>query len=155
MNSYNQFKQNINNIFCYIVDSFNSTVDIQILFDYSKLEEFKKDKLFKDTIEAFKLSIQQLKLNSIDLNASSLKNYLLLLPLLTLDKYKLSITNDNYIRIYTKDITGNVIYCTIKEDHFKFTVNTPSYSIESKVRLYENNFNKFEKLFELYTLKEI
>lgn len=53
MNSYNQFKQNINNIFCYIVDSFNSTVDIQILFDYSKLEEFKKDKLFKDTIEAF------------------------------------------------------------------------------------------------------
>ena len=73
MNSYNQFKQNINNIFSYIVDSFNSTIDIQILFDYSKLEEFKKDKLFKDTIEAFKLSIQQLKLNSIDLNASSLK----------------------------------------------------------------------------------
>lgn len=51
MNSYNQFKQNINNIFCYITDSFNFTVDIQILFDYSKLEEFKKDKLFKDTIE--------------------------------------------------------------------------------------------------------
>lgn len=155
MNSYNQFKQNINNIFCYIVDSFNSTVDIQILFDYSKLEEFKKDKLFKDTIEAFKLSIQQLKLNSIDLNASSLKNYLLLLPLLTLDKYKLSITNDNYIRIYTKDITSNVVYCTIKEDYFKFTVNAPSHSIESKVRLYENNFNEFEKLFKIYTLKEI
>ena len=121
MNSYNQFKQNINNIFCYITDSFNSTVNIQILFDYSKLEEFKKDKLFKDTIEAFKLYTQELKLNSIDLNASSLKNYLLLLPLLTLNKYKLSITNDNYIRIYTKDIIGNVIYCTIKEDHFKFT----------------------------------
>ena len=155
MNSYNQFKQNINNVFCYIVDSFNSTVDIQILFDYSNLEEFKKDKLFKDTIEAFKLSIQQLNLNSIDLNTSSLKNYLLLLPLLTLNKYKLSITNDNYIRIYTKDITGNVVYCTIKEDHFKFTVNAPSHSIESKVRLYENNFNKFEKLFKIYTLKEI
>ena len=155
MNSYNQFKQNINNIFCYITNSFNSTVDIQILFQYSNLEEFKKDKLFKDTIEAFKLSIQQLNLNSIDLNASSLKNYLLLLPLLTLNKYKLSITNDNYIRIYTKDITGNVVYCIIKEDHFKFTVNAPSHSIESKVRLYENNFNKFEKLFKIYTLKEI
>ena len=62
MNSYNQFKQNIINIFSYIVDSFNSTVDIQILFDYSKLEEFKKDKLFKDTIEAFKLYTQELKL---------------------------------------------------------------------------------------------
>ena len=154
MNSYNQFKQNINNIFCYIVDSFNSTIDIQILFQYSNLEEFRKDKLFKDTIEAFKLYTRELKLDSIDLNASSLKNYLLLLPLLTLDKYKLSITNDNYIRIYTKDITDNVVYCTIKEDYFKFTVNTPSYSIESKVRLYENNFNKFEKLFEIYTLKE-
>lgn len=154
MNSYNQFKQNINNIFCYIIDSFNSTIDIQILFQYSNLEEFRKDKLFKDTIEAFKLYTQELKLDSIDLNASSLKNYLLLLPLLTLDKYKLSITNDNYIRIYTKDITDNVVYCTIKEDYFKFTVNTPSYSIESKVRLYENNFNKFEKLFEIYTLKE-
>ena len=150
MNSYNQFKQNINNIFCYITDSFNSTVDIQILFDYSKLEEFKKDKLFKDTIEAFKLYTQELKLNSIDLNASSLKNYLLLLPLLTLNKYKLSITNDNYIRIYTKDIIGNVIYCTIEEDHFKFTVNTISYNIETKVRLYENNLNNFEKLFEIY-----
>lgn len=137
------------------MDSFNSTVDIQILFEYSKLEEFKKDKLFKDTIEAFKLYTQELKLNSIDLNASSLKNYLLLLPLLTLNKYKLSITNDNYIRIYTKGITGNVVYCTIKEDHFKFTVNAPSHSIESKVRLYENNFNKFEKLFKIYTLKEI
>ena len=155
MNSYNQFKQNINNIFCYVVDSFDSVIDIQMLFEYSNLEEFKKDKLFKDTIEAFKLFTQELELNSIDLNASSLKNYLLLLPLLTLDKYKLSITNDNYIRIYTKDITGNVVYCTIKEDHFKFTVNTPSHSIESKVRLYENNFNKFEKLFEIYTLKEI
>ena len=150
MNSYNQFKQNINSIFCYLVDSFNSTVDIQILFDYSKLEEFKKDKLFKDTIEAFKLSIQQLNLNSIDLNASSLKNYLLLLPLLTLDKYKLSITDDNYIRIYTKDLLGNMVYCTIKEDHFKFTVNTISYNIETKVRLYENNLNNFEKLFEIY-----
>ena len=150
MNSYNQFKQNINSIFCYIVDSFNSTVDIQILFDYSKLEEFKKDKLFKDTIEAFKLYTQELKLDSIDLNASSLKNYLLLLPLLTLDKYKLSITDDNYIRIYTKDLLGNMVYCTIKEDHFKFTVNTISYNIETKVRLYENNLNNFEKLFEIY-----
>ena len=150
MNSYNQFKQNINNIFCYIVDSFNSTVDIQILFQYSKLEEFKKDKLFKDTIEAFKLYTQELKLDSIDLNASSLKNYLLLLPLLTLDKYKLSITDDNYIRIYTKDLLGNMVYCTIKEDHFKFTVNTISYNIETKVRLYENNLNNFEKLFEIY-----
>lgn len=150
MNSYNQFKQNINSIFCYLVDSFNSTVDIQILFDYSKLEEFKKDKLFKDTIEAFKLYTQELKLNSIDLNASSLKNYLLLLPLLTLDKYKLSITDDNYIRIYTKDLLGNMVYCTIKEDHFKFTVNTISYNIETKVRLYENNLNNFEKLFEIY-----
>lgn len=150
MNSYNQFKQNINNIFSYIVDSFNSTVDIQILFDYSKLEEFKKDKLFKDTIEAFKLYTQELKLDSIDLNASSLKNYLLLLPLLTLDKYKLSITDDNYIRIYTKDLLGNMVYCTIKEDHFKFTVNTISYNIETKVRLYENNLNNFEKLFEIY-----
>ena len=150
MNSYNQFKQNINNIFCYITDSFNSTVDIQILFDYSKLEEFKKDKLFKDTIEAFKLYTQELKLNSIDLNALSLKNYLLLLPLLTLDKYKLSITDDNYIRIYTKDLLGNMVYCTIKEDHFKFTVNTISYNIETKVRLYENNLNNFEKLFEIY-----
>lgn len=150
MNSYNQFKQNINSIFCYIVDSFNSTIDIQILFDYSKLEEFKKDKLFKDTIEAFKLYTQELKLNSIDLNASSLKNYLLLLPLLTLDKYKLSITDDNYIRIYTKDLLGNMVYCTIKEDHFKFTVNTISYNIETKVRLYENNLNNFEKLFEIY-----
>ena len=150
MNSYNQFKQNIDNIFCYIVDSFNSTVDIQILFDYSKLEEFKEDKLFKDTIEAFKLYTQELKLNSIDLNASSLKNYLLLLPLLTLDKYKLSITDDNYIRIYTKDLLGNMVYCTIKEDHFKFTVNTISYNIETKVRLYENNLNNFEKLFEIY-----
>ena len=155
MNSYNQFKQNINNIFCYTTDSFNSTVDIQILFQYANLEEFRKDKLFKDTIEAFKLSTQELNLNSIDLNASSLKNYLLLLPLLTLNKYKLSITNDNYIRIYTKDITGNIVYCTIKEDHFKFTVNALSYSIESKVRLYKNNFNKFEKLFKIYTLKEI
>ena len=150
MNSYNQFKQNINSIFCYLVDSFNSTVDIQILFDYSKLEEFKKDKLFKDTIEAFKLYTQELKLDSIDLNASSLKNYLLLLPLLTLDKYKLSITDDNYIRIYTKDLLGNMVYCTIKEDHFKFTVNTISYNIETKVRLYENNLNNFEKLFEIY-----
>lgn len=150
MNSYNHFKQNINNIFCYITDSFNSTVDIQILFDYSKLEEFKKDKLFKDTIEAFKLYTQELKLDSIDLNASSLKNYLLLLPLLTLDKYKLSITDDNYIRIYTKDLLGNMVYCTIKEDHFKFTVNTISYNIETKVRLYENNLNNFEKLFEIY-----
>lgn len=150
MNSYNQFKQNINNIFCYIVDSFNSTVDIQILFQYSNLEEFKKDKLFKDTIEAFRLYTQELKLESIDLNASCLKNYLLLLPLLTLDKYKLSITDDNYIRIYTKDITGNVVYCIIKEDHFKFTVNTISYNIETKVRLYENNLNNFEKLFEIY-----
>lgn len=150
MNSYNQFKQNINSIFCYIVDSFNSTVDIQILFQYSNLEEFKKDKLFKDTIEAFRLYTQELKLESIDLNASSLKSYLLLLPLLTLDKYKLSITNDNYIRIYTKDITGNVVYCTIKEDHFNFTVNTISHNIESKVRLYENNLNNFEKLFEIY-----
>ena len=150
MNSYNQFKQNINNIFCYIVDSFNSTVDIQILFQYSNLEEFKKDKLFKDTIEAFKLYTQELKLDSIDLNASSLKNYLLLLPLLTLDKYKLSITDDNYIRIYTKDLLGNMVYCTIKEDHFKFTVNTISYNIETKVRLYENNLNNFEKLFEIY-----
>ena len=155
MNSYNQFKQNIDNIFCYIVDSFNSTIDIQILFDYSNLEEFKKDKLFKDTIEAFKLYTQELKLNSIDLNASSLKNYLLLLPLLTLNKYKLSITNDNYIRIYTKDATNNIVYCTIKEDHFKFTVNTRSHSIESKVRWYSNNFNKFEKLFETYLLKEM
>ena len=150
MNSYNQFKQNINNIFCYITDSFNSTVDIQILFDYSKLEEFKKDKLFKDTIEAFKLYTQELKLDSIDLNALSLKNYILLLPLLTLDKYKLSITDDNYIRIYTKDLLGNMVYCTIKEDHFKFTVNTISYNIETKVRLYENNLNNFEKLFEIY-----
>ena len=150
MNSYNQFKQNINNIFCYIVDSFNSTVDIQILFQYSNLEEFKKDKLFKDTIEAFRLYTQELKLDSIDLNASSLKNYLLLLPLLTLDKYKLSITDDNYIRIYTKDLLGNMVYCTIKEDHFKFTVNTISYNIETKVRLYENNLNNFEKLFEIY-----
>ena len=91
-----------------------------------------------------------MKLESIDLNASSLKSYLLLLPLLTLDKYKLSITNDNYIRIYTKDITGNVVYCTIKEDHFNFTVNTISHNIESKVRLYENNLNNFEKLFEIY-----
>ena len=66
MNSYNQFKQNINSIFCYLVNSFNSTIDIQILFDYSKLEEFKKDKLFKDTIEAFKLYTQELKLDSID-----------------------------------------------------------------------------------------
>ena len=150
MNSYNQFKQNINSIFCYLVDSFNSTVDIQILFDYSKLEEFKKDKLFKDTIGAFKLYTQELKLDSIDLNASSLKNYLLLLPLLTLDKYKLSITDDNYIRIYTKDLLGNMVYCTIKENHFKFTVNTISYNIETKVRLYENNLNNFEKLFEIY-----
>ena len=150
MNSYNQFKQNINSIFCYIVDSFNSTIDIQILFDYSKLEEFKKDKLFKDTIEAFKLYTQELKLNSIDLNASSLKNYLLLLPLLTLDKYKLSITDDNYIRIYTKDLLGNMVYCTIKEDNYKCTVNTITYNIETKVRLYENNLNNFEKLFEIY-----
>ena len=150
MNSYNQFKQNIDNIFCYIVDSFNSTVDIQMLFDYSKLEEFKEDKLFKDTIGAFKLYTQELKLDSIDLNASSLKNYLLLLPLLTLDKYKLSITDANYIRIYTKDLLGNMVYCTIKEDHFKFTVNTISYNIETKVRLYENNLNNFEKLFEIY-----
>ena len=150
MNSYNQFKQNINNIFCYIVDSFNSTIDIQILFQYSNLEEFRKDKLFKDTIEAFRLYTQELNLNSIDLNSSSLKNYLLLLPLLTLDKYKLSITDDNYIRIYTKDLLGNMVYCTIKEDHFKFTVNTISYNIETKVRLYENNLNNFEKLFEIY-----
>ena len=46
MNSYSQFKQNINNIFCYIVDCFNSTIDIQILFQYANLEEFGKDKLF-------------------------------------------------------------------------------------------------------------
>ena len=150
MNSYSQFKQNINNIFCYIVDCFKSTIDIQILFQYANLEEFGKDKLFKDTIEAFKLYTQELKLDSIDLNASSLKNYLLLLPLLTLDKYKLSITDDNYIRIYTKDLLGNMVYCTIKEDHFKFTVNTISYNIETKVRLYENNLNNFEKLFEIY-----
>ena len=56
----------------------------------------------------------------------------------------------NYIRIYTKDLLGNMVYCTIKEDHFKFTVNTISYNIETKVRLYENNLNNFEKLFEIY-----
>lgn len=124
MNSYNQFKQNINNIFCYIVDSFNSTVDIQILFQYSNLEEFKKDKLFKDTIEAFRLYTQELKLESIDLNASCLKNYLLLLPLLTLDKYKLFITNDTLENLHTKNYhkymgqTFNPYF--IKDDDYYF-----------------------------------
>ena len=36
MNPYNQFKQNIDNIFCYIVDSFNSTIDIQLLLEGSE-----------------------------------------------------------------------------------------------------------------------